>query len=110
MTIDLTGARRSSTIARPMASVGRAALLLLVAVTLTAAGVPPALDEDRSVPGYCSPDCPLQQIAHTVAVAPVPLRHRESVEPTHEAPMPEPAAAGPERPALPDTPRAPPLA
>jgi hypothetical protein len=110
MRIHLTDGRPSSTIARPMASAGRAALLLLVAVTLTAAGIPPVLDEDRSVPGYCSPDCPLQQVAHTVAVAPVPLRHRESVEPTRDTPMHESEAAGPERPALPDTPRAPPLA
>lgn len=110
MTIHLTDGRASSTIARPMASVGRAALLLLVAVTLTAAGIPPALDEDRSVPGFCSPDCPLQQVANTVAVAPAPLRHRESVEAARETPMREPAAAGPERPALPDAPRAPPVA
>lgn len=110
MVIPLTGGRGSSTIARPMASVGRAALLLLVAVTLAAAGVPPALDEDRSVPGYCSPDCPLQQAGHTVAVTPVPLRHGESVEATRETPMREPAAAVLERPALVDAPRAPPLA
>ena len=110
MTIPLTAGRASSTIARPMAALGRAALLLLVAVTLAAAGIPPALDEDRSVPGFCSPDCPLQQVGHTVAVAPVPLRHDESVAATRETPMREPAAARPERPALPDAPRAPPLA
>lgn len=93
-----------------MASLGRAALLLLIAVTLAAAGVPPALDEDRSVPGFCSPDCPLQQVAHSVAVAPVPVRHDGSVEAARERPTPEPAAACLPPARLPDAPRAPPLA
>ena len=93
-----------------MASLGRAALLLLVAVTLAAAGVPPALDEDRSVPGFCSPDCPLQQVAHSVAVAPVPVRHDGSAEPARERPTPEPAGACLAAATLPDAPRAPPLA
>ena len=106
----MTAGGDSSTIGRPMASLGRAALLLLVAVALAAAGIPPALDEDRSVPGFCSPDCPLQQVAHTVAVTPAPARRDESVEPTRETPTPEPAATGLDRPALPDAPRAPPLA
>jgi hypothetical protein len=93
-----------------MASLGRAALLLLVAVTLAAAGVPPALDEDRSVPGFCSPDCPLQQVAHSVALAPAPVRHDRSIEPARERPTPEPVAACLATAALPDAPRAPPLA
>ncbi|HEY7037497.1 MAG TPA: hypothetical protein VID28_01535 [Methylomirabilota bacterium] len=43
----------------------------LAATALVGAGIPPALDEDRSEPGFCSPDCPLQQHAtHSVAVAP----------------------------------------
>jgi hypothetical protein len=105
----LTAGGDSSTIGRPMASLGRAALLLLVAVTLAAAGVPPALDEDRSVPGFCSPDCPLQQVAHSVAVAPAPVRHDGSVEPARERPTPEPAGTCLPPAALPDAPRAPPL-
>ena len=106
----MTAAGDSSTIGRPMASLGRAALLLLIAVTLAAAGVPPALDEDRSVPGFCSPDCPLQQVAHSVAVAPVPVRHDGSVEPARERATPEPAGACRAAATLPDAPRAPPLA
>jgi hypothetical protein len=93
-----------------MASLGRAALLLLVAVTLAAAGVPPALDEDRSGPGFCSPDCPLQQVAHSVAVAPAPVRHDRRIEPARERPTPEPVAACLAGAVLPDAPRAPPLA
>jgi len=93
-----------------MASIGRAVLLLLTAVTLAAAGIPPALDEDRSVPGFCSPDCPLQQVAHSIAVAPAPVRHDGSVEPARERPTAEPAATRLVRAALPDAPRAPPLA
>jgi len=106
----LTAGGDSSTIGRPMASLGRAALLLLVAVTLAAAGVPAALDEDRSVPGFCSPDCLLQQVAHSVAVAPAPIRHHGSVEPARERPMPEPVGACLVPVALLDAPRAPPLA
>ena len=93
-----------------MASLGRAALMLLTAVTLAAAGIPPALDEDRSVPGFCSPDCPLQQVAHSVAVAPAPVRHDGSVEPARERPTSEPVATSLARAVLPDAPRAPPLA
>jgi hypothetical protein len=106
----LTAGRASSTIARLMASLGRAALLLLVALTLAAAGIPPALDEDRSVPGFCSPDCPLQQVAHAVAVAPAPGRQLGSVEPARERPLPEPGRALLDAVRLPDAPRAPPLA
>ena len=92
-----------------MPSLGRAALLLLVAVTLAAAGLPPALDEDRSVPGFCSPDCPLQQVGHSTAVTPVAVRHDGVIEPARERPTPEPVAAGLASAPLPDTPRAPPL-
>jgi hypothetical protein len=28
----------------------------LLAVAIAVAGIPPALDEDRSQPGFCSPD------------------------------------------------------
>jgi hypothetical protein len=93
-----------------MASLGRAGLLLLIAVTLAAAGIPPALDEDRGVPGFCSPDCPLQQVAHSVAVAPAPIRHDGDVEPARERPMPEPGGACLAPVALLDAPRAPPPA
>jgi hypothetical protein len=93
-----------------MASLGRAALLLLLALTLTAAGIPPALDEDRSVPGFCSPDCPLQQVAHAVAVAPAPGRRIGSVEPARERPLSEPGQALLDAVRLPDAPRAPPPA
>lgn len=93
-----------------MRSTGRAALLLLVAATLAVAGIPPALDEDRSVPGYCSPDCPLQQDGHLVAVAPAPVRHDRTAEPAREAPTTAPAPACLATAALPDAPRAPPLA
>jgi hypothetical protein len=51
---------------RAMRVLGRVwALLLLLAI---AAPAPPDPVEDRSVPGYCSPDCPLQQVAHAVAI------------------------------------------
>ena len=110
MAAPLTTGRGSSTIGRPMASLARTGLLLLVAVTLAAAGVPPALDEDRSVPGFCSPDCPLQQVAHSVAVAPAPVRHDGSAEPARERPMPEPAGSCLAAAAVADAPRAPPLA
>ena len=93
-----------------MASLGRAALLLLVAVALTVAGIPPALDEDRSVPGFCSPDCPLEQDAHSVAVAPAPVRdHRIGVA-AREAPGAGPVTVCLDTAASPDAPRAPPLA
>ena len=92
-----------------MVSLGRAALLLLVAVTLVAAGIPPALDEDRSVPGFCSPDCPLQQAAHSPAVAMAPVRHDGNAAPTGESRTSEPAHACFDTAALPDAPRAPPL-
>ena len=94
-----------------MRAFGRAALLLLfVVVPLVAAGVPPALGEDRSVPGFCSPDCPLQQVAHSVAIPPVPLRYARSGEPAREQPRTATASAHPATPASPDAPRAPPPA
>jgi ribose/xylose/arabinose/galactoside ABC-type transport system permease subunit len=94
-----------------MLVLGRAALLLLVAATLVVAGVPPTLDEDRSVPGFCSPDCPLQQdAAHSGAVAPPPSRHDCSAAPTRERPQAAPPLAVLIVPASPDAPRAPPQA
>jgi hypothetical protein len=93
-----------------MHTLGRAALLLLIALALTAAGIPPGLDEDRSVPGFCSPDCPLQQDVHSVGIAPMLTRHARPADPARErrdvAPTFTPATA----PASPDTPRAPPQA
>ena len=94
-----------------MRAFARAALVLLfVAVPLAAAGVPPTLDEDRSVPGFCSPDCPLQQDGHSVAIAPAPLRYARSGEPAREQPRTATASARPATPASPDAPRAPPHA
>ena len=94
-----------------MHTLGRVALLLLVTATLVAAGIPPALDEDRSVPGFCSPDCPLQQDAtHSLAVAPPPPRHDWTVQATGERPSVAPSPAALITPASPDAPRAPPLA
>jgi len=93
-----------------MRSLGRA-VLLLVAVTLVVAGIPPALSEDRSVPGFCSPDCPLQQdAAHSVAVAPAPARYDWSTAPTWELLQSAPALAMLVAAASPDAPRAPPHA
>ncbi|HWO06181.1 MAG TPA: hypothetical protein VNQ54_15380 [Methylomirabilota bacterium] len=107
----MTGGTASSTIAARMHTLGRVALLLLVTTTLVAAGIPPALDEDRSVPGFCSPDCPLQQDAtHSLAVAPPPPRHDWTVQATGERPSVAPSPAALVTPASPDAPRAPPLA
>jgi hypothetical protein len=93
-----------------MRSLDRAALLL-VAVTLVVAGIPPALDEDRSVPGFCSPDCPLQQdAAHSVAVAPAPARYDWSDAPTGELLPSALAVTMLVTAASPDAPRAPPHA
>jgi hypothetical protein len=94
-----------------MQALGRVALLLLVAAAVVAAGIPPALDEDRSVPGFCSPDCPLQQdAAHSVAVAPAVARRDWSAEPTQEWLRPAAALAVLVTPASPGAPRAPPHA
>jgi hypothetical protein len=107
----LTGGAASSTIAARMHTLGRVALVLLVTATLVAAGVPPALDEDRSVPGFCSPDCPLQQDAtHSLAVAPPPPRRDWTVQATGERPSVATTPAALVTPASPDAPRAPPLA
>ena len=93
-----------------MHPLGRAALLLLGALALSAAGIPPALDEDRSAPGFCSPDCPLQQDVHSVGVAPVPARHTRPADPARERHDVAPAFSPPNAPTSPDTPRAPPQA
>ena len=106
----LTRGAASSTIGRPMHAPGRAVLLLLVALALTAAGITPALDEDRSVPGFCSPDCPLQQDVHSVAVAAAFARHLRPADPARERQDVAPAFALPPASASPDTPRAPPQA
>jgi hypothetical protein len=105
----LTGGAASATIAPAMPRLGRAVLLLLVVGSLVAAGIPPALDEDRSVPGFCSPDCPLQQdAAHSVAVAPPPPRHESVVGATRERPPAVPVPRALSTPASADAPRAPP--
>ena len=91
-----------------MHALGRAALLLFVALALAATGIPPALDEDRSVPGFCSPDCPLQQDAQSAAVAPMPARHARPADPARKRYDLVPAFSPPSAPTSPDTPRAPP--
>ena len=91
-----------------MHRLGRAALLLLVTLALTVAGIPPALDEDRSVPGFCSPDCPLQQDVHSVGVPPMPSRHARPADPARERRDVAPAFTPAVAPTSPDTPRAPP--
>ena len=93
-----------------MRSLGQTALLLLVTIALMVASIPPALDEDRSVPGYCSPDCPLQQDGHSVAVAPAPIRPHRLGAATRETPEPRPLPACLDAAASPDAPRAPPSA
>src|SRR5260370_21269643 len=94
-----------------MHTLGRIALLLLVTASLVAAGIPPALDEDRSVPGFCSPDCPLQQDAtHSLAVAPPPPRHDWTVQATRERPGAPPPPPVPPPPPPPPPPRPPPPA
>jgi len=81
-----------------------------VALVLVA-GMPSALDEDRSQPGFCSPDCPLQHdAAHSVAVAPVLGPRSLLVAAVRREPE---AAWTPTYPAIvasPDAPRAPPNA
>jgi hypothetical protein len=107
----LTGDPASATIAAAMLTLGRVVLLLLVTASLVAAAVPPALDEDRSVPGFCSPDCPLQQDAtHSVAVSPPAPRYDGTAEATRERPAAAAAPAEHTAAAAPDAPRAPPLA
>jgi len=110
VSLPLTAVASSSTIPRPMVTLGRAALLLLAVLALTVAGIPPALDEDRSEPGFCSPDCPLQQDGHSAAAviaSPPRPRPADTARPCRAAvhEFRPPAAAG-----SPDTPRAPPRA
>lgn len=81
----------------------------LLAVAIAVAGIPPALDEDRSQPGFCSPDCPLQQDAtHSIgiarALAPWSLLVGPALEELEAAPAPVCLAV----PASPVAPRAPP--
>jgi hypothetical protein len=93
-----------------MRALGRAVLLLLAAA-LVVASLPPGFDEDRSVAGFCSPDCLLQHdAAHSVAVPPTPPRHEWSAQSTPDRSAVAPAAAILVHAAAPDTPRAPPLA
>jgi hypothetical protein len=93
-----------------MGTAGRAAVLLFAAV-LMVASIPPMLDEDRSIVGFCSPGCLLQQdAAHSVAVTPTPVRHEWSTGPTREWLVLTPAAAVLVHVAAPDIPRAPPHA
>jgi len=73
-------------------------ILLLLAGALVIASLPPGFDEDRSVAGFCSPDCLLQQDA------------THSVEPTPEPMNVSTALAPLARTDAPDTPRAPPHA
>jgi hypothetical protein len=83
--------------------------VVLAATALVGAGIPPALDEDRSEPGFCSPDCPLQQHGtHSVAVAPDLSMRGASIEQPREVP---PVVLPPFYPAVAvalDAPRAPP--
>ncbi len=93
-----------------MRHLGRALLLLLVAV-LVVASLPPGFDEDRSIAGFCSPDCLLQQdAAHSVAIPPTPAPQSWSVQPTPECSRIAPVAAPLVHSAAPDSPRAPPQA
>jgi hypothetical protein len=89
-------------------------LVVTVALTATAlvgAGIPPALDEDRSAPGFCSPDCPLQQHAtHTVAVAPDLSMRAAPTAPPRQAPPVFPTRICPAVAVAPDAPRGPPRA
>ena len=94
-----------------MRLLGRAVLLLLAA-TLIVASLPPGFDEDRSVAGFCSPDCLLQQdaAARSVAVTPTPTGQSWSTEcvpeRSHAAQDNTPVTLA----APPDSPRAPPRA
>jgi hypothetical protein len=93
-----------------MRLLGRAVVLLLAAA-LVVASLPPGFDEDRSVAGFCSPDCLLQQdAAHSVAITPTLARQDVSVEPTPERSRVALAVAAFSHAATPDTPRAPPRA
>jgi hypothetical protein len=81
----------------------------LAATALVGAGIPPALDEDRSAPGFCSPDCPLQQHAtHTVAVAPDLSMRAAPTAPPRQAPPAFPTRICPAVAVAPEAPRGPP--
>ena len=83
--------------------------IALAATALVGAGIPPALDEDRSAPGFCSPDCPLQQHAtHSVAVAPEPAARAAATEPPRQSPPAIPPRIRPAVAVAPDAPRGPP--
>ncbi len=87
------------------------AAVALLAVSVVVAGIPPALDEDRSEPGFCSPDCPLQQDAtHSIAVAPALAPWSLPVELAREEMDAAPTPAHLAVPASLDAPRAPPHA
>lgn len=93
-----------------MRLIGRAVVLLLAAA-LVVASLPPGFDEDRSVAGFCSPDCLLQQdAAHSVAITPTLARQDVSIEPTAERSRVALPVAALVHAAAPDTPRAPPRA
>ena len=94
-----------------MRRVGRA-VSLLVAATLIVASLPPGFDEDRSVAGFCSPDCLLQQdaAAHSVAVTPRPSEQSWSFEYAPERSRAAHDVAPVTLAAPPDSPRAPPRA
>ena len=83
--------------------------IVLVTTALVGAGIPPALDEDRSEPGFCSPDCPLQQHAtHSVAVAPdLSMRGAPTERPRQVSPV-VPQQISPAVAVALDAPRAPP--
>jgi hypothetical protein len=106
------GARLIGPAARRLAR--RCALLVTIALAATAlvgAGIPPALDEDRSEPGYCSPDCPLQQHGtHSVAVAPDLSMRGAPTERPRQAPSVFPTQIHPAVTVALDAPRAPPAA
>jgi hypothetical protein len=89
-----------------MRVLGRAwALLLLLAL---GAPAPPEPVEDRSVPGYCSPDCPLQQIAHAVAIPTATPPDLAGDALSGRPVLLGRAAATPPAPLAPDAPRGPP--
>ena len=90
----------------------RCALLLTIALAATAlvgAGVPPPPDEDRREPGFCSPDCPLQQhVTHSVAVATDLSARAAPAERPRQAPPVLPQSIYPAVAVALDAPRAPP--
>ena len=104
------GARLIGAAARRLARRGlRLVTIALAATALVGAGIPPALDEDRSEPGFCSPDCPLQQHAtHSVAVAPDLSVRAAPTEPPHQAAPFLPSHICPAVAIAPDAPRGPP--